>query len=391
MINRAELKNFGPIKELDWQNLGKINLIIGNNGCGKSFLLKALYSAVRTLEEYKRGDNPESVSDILWKKLHWTFQPEKKIGDLVTKLSDVPLFLSLTLKLGLLEEIAIFNYSFGKDTTNTIGAIENSVENLSSNSVFLPAKEVLSLHHLILQLSEDKSFGFDAAYVDLARALQRKRFSNVSSPLDVIQILQELAEKDENKIEASQKLLKLALEFHEKNINSENKRIDIQNRVFKKCRDNLEKIVEGRIEYDETENRWYFKKGRQRFSIGMTAEGIKKIAILDTLLGNGYLSKDSIVFIDEPESALHPEAIAKLFDIIAILANHGIQFFIASHSYFVIKKLFLIAQEQQMSIPVLSYQNDEWVQSDLKDDLPNNPIIDESIRIYEQEVDLVFK
>jgi hypothetical protein len=67
------------------------------------------------------------------------------------------------------------------------------------------------------------------------------------------------------------------------------------------------------------------------------------------------------------------------------------QIFIASHSYFVIKKLFLIAQEQQISIPVLSYQNNEWVQSDLKDGMPDNPIINESIALYEQEVDLAFK
>ena len=109
---------------------------------------------------------------------------------------------------------------------------------------------------------------------------------------------------------------------------------------------------------------------------------------MDTLLGNGYLSEKSIIFIDEPESNLHPQAISQLLDIIAILANHGIQFFLASHSYFVIKKLFLIAQEQKMSIPVLSYQNDEWVQSDLLDDMPDNPIIDESIRLYKQEIGL---
>jgi len=123
----------------------------------------------------------------------------------------------------------------------------------------------------------------------------------------------------------------------------------------------------------------------------VTAEGIKKIAILDTLLCNRYLTKNSIIFIDEPESALHPEAIAKLLDIIVILANHGIQFFIASHSYFVIKKLFLIAQEQKLSIPVLSYQNNEWLKSDLLEEMPDNPIINESIRLYEEEVDLAFK
>ena len=157
---------------------------------------------------------------------------------------------------------------------------------------------------------------------------------------------------------------------------------------FKKSRQLLENLIDGKIEYDEIEKRWYYKKGKQRFSIGVTAEGIKKIAILDTLLGNGQLDEDSIVFIDEPESNLHPEAIAKLLDIIAILAKHGIQFFIASHSYFVIKKLFLIAQENKLSIPVLSKEGDAWQQSDLLDEMPENAIIDESIRLYKEEVGL---
>jgi predicted ATPase len=124
--------------------------------------------------------------------------------------------------------------------------------------------------------------------------------------------------------------------------------------------------------------------------MGTTAEGIKKIAILDFLLGNGHLNENSIIFIDEPESALHPEAISKLLDIVAILAKHGIQFFMASHSYFVIKKLFLIAQEQKLSIPVLSQEGDSWQQSDLLDDMPSNAIINESIRLYKEEVGLAF-
>ena len=54
-----------------------------------------------------------------------------------------------------------------------------------------------------------------------------------------------------------------------------------------------------------------------------------------------------MVFIDEPESALHPVAITKLIEIIVSLADSGIQFFIASHSYFVIKALYLAAQNRR--------------------------------------------
>ena len=129
-------------------------------------------------------------------------------------------------------------------------------------------------------------------------------------------------------------------------------------------------------------------RGNQKFPIGVTAEGIKKIAILDTLLGNRYLDRNSIVFIDEPESALHPAAVSGLLKIVADLADGGIQFFLASHSYFVVKKLFLIAQKREMSIPVISAQDAQWTPADLKDGMPENSIINESIQLYREEMEL---
>ncbi len=334
MITRIDLKNFGPIGQLDWQKLGKINLVVGNNGSGKTFLLKAIYSAMRTLEEYKRGDDQRKASEILAEKLYWTFQPEK-IGDLVSKQADTPLSLELTL------DDKIFDYSFGKDTTKSISTLENNVGARASNSIFLPAKEVLSLHNIILKSrDQDKVFGFDDTYLDLARALRLPKAKGNNYP------------------------------------------------EFSRSRQQLENMLDGKVEYDEISGRWQFKRGKQKFPIGVTAEGIKKIAILDTLLGNRYLDRNSVVFIDELESALHPVAISKFIDIIAMLASCGIQFFIASHSYFVVKKLFLIAQEQKLSIPVLSYESDGGQQSDLLDEMPENAIIDESIRLYKEEVGL---
>jgi hypothetical protein len=292
---------------------------------------------MRTLEEYKRGDDQRTAAEILAEKLYWTFQPDK-IGDLVTKGADAAL--SCTVQF----DNRNFNYSFGKDTTKQISTLENHVQPRLSNSIFLPAKEVLSLHQIILKSREqDKAFGFDDTYLDLARALRQ-------SP-------------------------KMGKNYAE----------------FAKSRQSLEDILGGRVEYDETSGRWQFKKGNQKFPIGVTAEGIKKIAILDTLLGNRYLDTNSIVFIDEPESALHPVAVSKLLDIVAVLAERGIQFFLASHSYFVVKKLFLVAQEQNLSIPVISAHDSQWTTADLKGGMPENTIIDESIRLYKEEVGLALK
>ena len=393
MINRAELKNFGPIEQLDWQNLGKINLIIGNNGCGKSFLLKALYCSVRTLEEYKRGDNPDSINEILRRKLHWTFQTEE-IGNLVNKKAESPLSFELMFN----DEL--FKYHFGKKTTKEITSLENQVEPRSDNSIYLQAKEVLSLFHIILDSREhDQLFGFDDTYLDLVKALLRQQPRNLKGLESLIEFVKYAEKSGENKIVDSNKLfielesVKKYLADHTEKVNYNVESLLKKNvkNVFQNCQKQLDKMIGGKIEYDTEVNRWQFKQGNQKFSVGVMAEGIKKIAILDTLLGNGYLNENSIIFIDEPESNLHPQAISQLLDIIAMLAKHGIQFFLASHSYFVVKKLFLIAQEQKISIPVLSYQNDEWVQSNLLDEMPDNPIIDESIKLYEEEVDLAFK
>jgi len=311
--------------------------VIGGNGSGKTFLLKAMYSAIRTLEEYKRGDVQRTAAEILVDKLHWTFQADK-IGDLVTKGADGQLDFKLTF------DGNAFGYTFGKDTTKQILSLENHVPPRGSNSIFLPAKEVLSLHDIILKSREvDKVFGFDDTYLDLARALRQ-------------------AGKGGRNYEA-----------------------------FAKSRQNLEDILGGKVEDVDGNGKWLFKKGKHRFPLGVTAEGVKKIAILDTLLNNRYLDPQSIVFIDEVESALHPVAISKLLDIVAALADCGIQFVLASHSYFVVKKLFLIAQEKGISIPVIAGDGTDWRCSDLKDGMPDNAIIDESIRLYEQEVNLAFK
>lgn len=64
------------------------------------------------------------------------------------------------------------------------------------------------------------------------------------------------------------------------------------------------------------------------------AEGVKKMAIVDRLLANGNIDGNSNVFIDELESALHPDAICSFLDMIdEIVGAMDIQFFISFHSF----------------------------------------------------------
>jgi len=336
MITSFDIKNFGPLSSLRGEGLGKLNLVLGANSCGKTFLLKALYATMRAQEESGRGEDPRDFSEVLGDKLYWTFQADK-LGDLVQKGVGNRLAVSVTM-----QNNCNLAYEFGPDASRKVVPLHNNLAPREANSIFLPPKEVLTLARVILKSGlQDKAFGFDATYVDLVLALQ--------NPTQ-----------------------------RERTFNG-----------FTRSRQQLERMFQGKIEYLPDVERWVYKKGNSRFSLNTTAEGIKKIAILDTLLGNRFLTPDSVVFIDEPESALHPTAISQLLDIVYQLSDTGIQFFIASHSYFVVKKLYLIALSKNIPIPVfLADQDGGWHQEDLLQGIPDNEIINESIRLFDQELEV---
>lgn len=334
MISDFCLQDYGPITRAEGQSLGAINLFLGENSTGKTFLLKALYSAIRSHEEAHRGNNNQDFSEVLSDKLYWTFQPNK-LGDIVAKGDKKKLTASITLS-----DKSSLLFSFGADTTKKVTPQLNNLTRRDSNSVFLPPKEVLSLMDVIYKSAEiDKIFGFDATYSDLVAALKIP------------------SQKGRNR------------------------------NAFAASRQQLETMFTGKVEFDNKSGNWIYKKGNAKYSIMSTAEGVKKIAILDVLLSNRYLDDQSIIFIDEPESALHPTAIVEFLDIIAVLAKAGLQFFIATHSYYVIKKLLLIAKKEQMPIPTFMAQQDScWQQSCLlHDGLPDNEIINQSVRLFEEE------
>ena len=78
------------IDNMSFDKFQNMNLIIGENGTGKTFLLKVLYTAMKTVEDYRRGDDVRSSADILAERLRWCFQTEK-LGDIVKKGTDEPL------------------------------------------------------------------------------------------------------------------------------------------------------------------------------------------------------------------------------------------------------------------------------------------------------------
>ena len=336
-IQAIELENYGNIPTFKCSDFSNINLIIGENATGKTFLLKALYSAIRSMEDYKRGDDVRSMNEILAEKLRWTFQVDK-LGDIVSRSASEP----LQFKMSTDHEQNCLEYQFSQSTTTKVVNVTAPEAQKEGNSIFIPAKEVLSLFSVILKSREvDKSFGFDDTYYDLVKALRIAPSKG-------------------------------------KNFTA-----------FSKARKELSAVINGKVDYDDNSGKWYYKnESNQRFSIGATSEGVKKISIMDRLLGNGYVNKESVLFIDELESALHPDAICDFLDMISYISHEmGIQVFISTHSYFVVKKLYLIALKHPGEVACISLAKEKEPQiCDLSEGMPENSIIQASIDLYKQEV-----
>lgn len=333
MINSVRLKSFGPIGELQVGSLQRVNLLIGRNGVGKSFLLKALYSAMKTVEQTQRGKEIRGSKEILLDKLHWTFQTSP-IGNLVRKGDNM-------LEFEMHGDDGALSYSFGPSTSKQIVTMNNRFSPRSANSVYIPAKEVLSLQNIITD-SRDRyaEFGFDDTYVDLARALLP-------------------TSKGKNY------------------------------QAFADARHRLADEIQGKLEYDTEKGEWRFRDQHNRsYELSITSEGVKKIAIIDLLLGNRYLSNNSIVFIDEVEANLHPAWASRFLEIVISLAQAGVQFFLSTHSYLVVKKLYILAHREQMDIPAISFEETGISVSNLKEEFPDNSIIREAIRLYDEETNL---
>lgn len=332
MIEEFHIKNCGLIKEVKLRNSSAINLIIGENDSGKTFILKSLYTLVKSLEMFQRGHSNQNFRSLLSEKLKWTFNLDK-LGELVTKgVSDK---FSIEAKI---DGQNVYS-SFTSSATKEVGDVTSLVKNRNAQSVFIPAKEVLSLSSIIRTSRErDQVFGFDDTYLDLVNALEPEPTQGRTSD-KMVSIRQKLSE-----------------------------------------------LLGGKVE--RRNNQWIFKKGNKQFAIFTTAEGVKKIAILDRLIGNKTLNNSSILFIDEPEAVLHPKAIIEFLEIIQILSETGIQVFMSTHSYIVVKKLQLLAQKRKTNIPVISLKKDseEIEYFNLKDGMPSNPIVDVSVKLYEDEL-----
>jgi AAA15 family ATPase/GTPase len=363
LIKEIRLEQFSAFEELTLNNLGKINVIIGENDTGKTHLLKTFYAITRSIEEFhrkekspamieeiqQRKEEKDSVasvfSPLLVEKLKWIFLPTPfNIGSLVHQVKKAGKSSISLLFDSKNNSNTSVNFEFNQTNKDKIPVIHsNNLDGLKDlKAVFIPAKEILTLFDAIQETREGIELGaFDDTYYDLVRDFRldagRTRTSKVFTHLDSI-------------------------------------------------------LGSNSINYKS--GKLTFSKAGSQLSIHQAAEGIKKLLLVKQVLLNKRMvtQKQGVVFIDEPEANLHPQAVLQFAEFLSALADEGIQIFLATHSYFLIKRLEQLAIEKDADYKLIDLRRgaDDKIKAtttDLKDYLSDNPIIQQSQKLYQYDVD----
>lgn len=286
-ILQVEIENYTVFQSFRSKFDEGVNIFIGENGTGKTHLMKLLYSASQAADARVSFAN----------KIVRTMLPDDyNISRLLTRntgsdRANIRIRAKKEEK-SIVEKLEIsFHSKTKKWDADVTGEQEWENAFRGESSIFIPAKEILSNGYNLNAAVEKGNVLFDDTFLDILN----------SAKVDV-------------SIES----------------NGENR-----NKVTRE----IEKIIDGKVIYDAKKDTFYLKKGNSKQEFNLVSEGIRKMALIWKLVENGMLERGSILFWDEPEANMNPSYVPVIVDLLLALSRNGVQIFIATHDYFLSKYL----------------------------------------------------
>jgi energy-coupling factor transporter ATP-binding protein EcfA2 len=297
MLGSITLRNFTAFSEADFKFARGLNLIVGENGTGKTHILKAAYSAIYV--SAKGGKDSGSAAPTkahlqkaIASKLNAVFKPDE-LGRLTRRDRRGRQRCEVSCLFSPPEHDIAFSL-------NTASKAEVSIDTTPSAwvdklPVYLPTRELLTIHPGFVSLYETTHLPFEETWRDtcvllgapLAKGPREKRIKELLVP--------------------------------------------------------LEEAMEGRVELTESGG-FYLNTAGASMEIHLVAEGLRKLAMIARLIATGSLVEKGFLFWDEPEANLNPKVIKLIARTILHLCQSGIQVFVASHSLFLMRELDILLQ-----------------------------------------------
>ena len=349
-----EIENLGIINKANLE-IKKINVIVGKNSTGKSTSSKFLFSLLTAAsDEGNQLANNNIRSRLLNFILYWQSKGPSGMKD---KFNQIRSSLQHNHISSNFEDIydnivsVLKNYDF-KDKELCLNDLNDlfRIIKLNNNEYF---RYITVFNALIesefgssLNKFSDAHISFHGNYesVDFKQEIRigddksessiSKNFLNYFNFQNVIYI--DSPSVLENNGHNSQ----YHLQILEKKLKKINGVVDVYAKEYykdlNKFKESIDEIIGGKFEYVLSEDVFLFKKGKQPpFSMQNTASGLKQLGVIQLLLDNNELTKNSFLILDEPEINLHPEFQIKLAQILVSAAKDlNISLFINTHSPF---------------------------------------------------------
>ena len=292
-----KFKNLGPIEsgEINFNDLKGINLIIGKNNTGKTYLSNFIYTVLRNI----RIERMLKIDDLSKKMRSMGKREGDNFSDELCE-TDLPFVFHTNKKCFENTEINIEFDEKDKFTENEKYFLENIEIN---NTCFFPAERsgaILFYNQLLenrnnilrqLELSQD---------INLLKDISR-----YSEPVNEYIIRLNKLEEYENKEET-----------------------EIYRNLVKNI--NIQNIIEGEI-IIRSNQIIYKNENNLELNMGLVSSTVKTLAGFFLYL-KYQAQKGDIVFIDEIELNLHPENQRRIMRLINYLSKQGLKFVISTHS-----------------------------------------------------------
>ena len=326
MIEYIEIKDFTVFDELKTDFVPGINLFIGANGTGKTHLLKLLYSILAS--EFIDGLFKESSGKLLR-----VFLPHKmSLKRLIRRGKG----LKNSALVAIQNNGEKISWEINEDGIHT----KSGIEGLKPNKpVYIPVKEMLANAPGFRSLYKEREVHFEDIYLDIIDKAFLPSLKNLRPD--------------------QEQILKI-----------------------------LQKEMGGKIQVQKEE--FFLKQKAAEIEFTLVAEGIRKLALLWLLVSNGVLDKGATLYWDEPETNLNPSILQTVVKILLSLEQMGIQMFIATHSYELLKEFELQQKDHSICFYSLYKGEDESISinsAKTYHQLFPNKIADEFSRIYDLEIE----
>jgi ABC-type lipoprotein export system ATPase subunit len=363
MIKGISLKNFAAFKQLELEFTSGINIIIGENSCGKTQILKSIYAL----------SSEQDATD----KLLGLFKPRnEKLSGLYHRGGEGKAQITLEDSSG-----QFANTEFGSRAKNV--TTESSIAN-AGKPVLIPTKEVLSLLPAIQSANvtpEALKALFDDSIIDLCNSLLSEPNGELSEAVN-----------SDPRLGGIIPMLTKAIGGRFE-ING-NDHAFVKGKFVEKANPDISK---GQVAsaYSDFKQLVFKKESSSETSVTMTAEGFRKIGLLQRLIDVGALVKGQtdVLLWDEPESNINPALMKLVVECLFELARNGQQIIIASHNYVMLKWFDLLmdkSKEDHVSYHALFRDENGEIAKETKDNykmLSENAIAQTYSDLYNAEID----